>query len=605
MIIYVDNKPVAMPSDISFEFISENRLFMGRDGYTFGISFPLKDCPQNTAIFGNLHRVDMSKQSIHFECSIVDRRMSLNGTLTVVKISDTDVECQFSEGRCSQTVTNPFEDTIISNMDLGAPDILYPGAISPSDAWKPDREAVALPWINESYPSAPNNWVAYEDGSYSWHPDVTALSWQPYLIEIARRICKEIDYDYDFSEWEKSDFKYLIVCNTLPASWRQEEYAKALPAWSVSEFFEKLELLLMCEFDFDHKAQTVKMRFSKDVIADIEPVALPDIVDEYAVDVSDDDGGNCSYIAAKRLAYKECSHQLWNYYSCDWYFSGEPKVKNYDTLDDLISKNKRKQSYGRVFWGEPFDGVNSRFTTLYTLMYASDVDTYFCFRSIGVEKISENDAGAKYSQVYVLQPVNTFGSGIPESDEITTEEIEFVPVCVTDTYVSADDDMGFVMQLNISSDNSVGDDEELELPEKSQMYQKGPAAAIEEGKKENASSYYDVIYIGFWDGNIPEPGRTPYPVIDRVMPTQDWKPGLHDFSLRLSDTSQSLKSQLPQVNSKQKFKFSWIASEIPNPRAVFFIRGKRYLCEKIMATFTENGMSQLLKGEFYPLVDDE
>lgn len=60
------------------------------------------------------------------------------------------------------------------------------------------------------------------------------------------------------------------------------------------------------------------------------------------------------------------------------------------------------------------------------------------------------------------------------------------------------------------------------------------------------------------------------------------------------------KNQLPQVNARQKFKFSWLADEIPNPRAIFYIRGKRYVCEKITATFTENGMSQLLKGEFYP-----
>lgn len=36
---------------------------------------------------------------------------------------------------------------------------------------------------------------------------------------------------------------------------------------------------------------------------------------------------------------------------------------------------------------------------------------------------------------------------------------------------------------------------------------------------------------------------------------------------------------------------------------LFFVRGKRYVCEKITATFTENGMSQLLKGEFWPLLD--
>ena len=93
------------------------------------------------------------------------------------------------------------------------------------------------------------------------------------------------------------------------------------------------------------------------------------------------------------------------------------------------------------------------------------------------------------------------------------------------------------------------------------------------------------------------------------MVSQDWK-DLHlaGYSMRLTGRSvisdAPLQTQLPQIEAKKKFKFSWLSSEIPNARAIFYIRGKRYLCEKITATFTENGMSQLLKGEFYPLVED-
>ena len=52
MIIYVDNKPAVLKSGSSFDFIAENRLFLGRDGYTLTLTFPLKECPQNRDIFG-------------------------------------------------------------------------------------------------------------------------------------------------------------------------------------------------------------------------------------------------------------------------------------------------------------------------------------------------------------------------------------------------------------------------------------------------------------------------------------------------------------------------------------------------------------------------
>ena len=47
----------------------------------------------------------------------------------------------------------------------------------------------------------------------------------------------------------------------------------------------------------------------------------------------------------------------------------------------------------------------------------------------------------------------------------------------------------------------------------------------------------------------------------------------------------------------------FLSDTIPNPRSLFIIRGKRYVCEKLTATFTSQGMSQLIKGSFYPVVE--
>jgi hypothetical protein len=61
---------------------------------------------------------------------------------------------------------------------------------------------------------------------------------------------------------------------------------------------------------------------------------------------------------------------------------------------------------------------------------------------------------------------------------------------------------------------------------------------------------------------------------------------------------------LQQIDSKQQYEFSFLEKKIPNPRALFFIRGGKYICEKITATFKENGMSQLLKGTFYRVIEN-
>ena len=616
MVIIVNNRIATLKSGFSFDYVSENRLFMGRDGYTLSIVFPLKDCPENVAIFGHINRADVAKGTAVFECSIVDASVSLYGSLAVTKISETQAECQFSEGRCAQVATDPFEDTYINELDLGAPATTDAKALSPFNAWNSyDSGAaeVALPWVNEDYPEAPNNWAKFTGPFYTWEDDVATLSWQPYLIVIAKRVCQAIGYDYDFAEWEASPKRNLIVCNTLPASFGMPEYRYAMPEWTVSEFFEKLELFLQCEFNLDHKARTVTMQFVRNGLDSAEPVLLDKVVDSYSVDVQREGSSSCNYIGARRVAYAQCSHQMWNFYSCDWFVKEFKQVRRYATLADLIEANRRRNSYDhsprRVFWGEELSpGTDSRLTTVDGLVYAADVDTYFVFRSIGTELIDDYEVGGGrwrkiYTQLYVLQPVNVFGSGSVDSDGASSEEIDIVPPCIMDTYVDKTSDRGYMMFLkpgDLSSSESVDVDENAVWD----VQQPGPARRISGGAGNGDSSYYDRLYVAFWPGRENMPA-TPCPVIDRLVMNQDWTfreyPG---FSMRINPSEpDSLLAQIPQIDARHKFKFSWIGKSIPNPRAIFHICGKRYVCEKITATFTEKGMSQMLKGEFYPLAE--
>ncbi len=615
MIVLVNGKKAVLKKGFSFDYIAENRLFLGRDGYTLNITFPMKDCPENVAIFGNINRPDVAKKRISFPCEIIDAHVSLSGIILITKVSDVVLEGQFAEGRCGQTAEDPFEKIFINRLDLGSFPETSPKKITPLDAWRSIDEggiAVALPWVNEKYPTASNNWVSYNDSSdsYSWHSDTRRLSWQPYLIIIAERICRAVGYTFDFTEWWKSDKRFLVICNTLPASWDMFGFAEALPDWTVTEFFEKLELLLMCEFDFDHITQSVVMRFSKDVVAGLAPVKVDKVVDSYNVDISRDDDVQCDYIASKRLAYKECSHPMAKYYACDWFIKKYEYVKRYDTLTELLEKNKRRDVHGNqpaVYWGEPVDGRNNASTVPY-LLYAADVDAYFIFYSVDTDVYTDR----RYTQVYILIPVNVFGNGCPEDVNDNTEEIEFVPACIMDTYISESDDMGNMLFLSLDDnddDNSFGGSRPVEDVREPQIRQPTPALYLENGEQEAVTAFYDVIYVAYWTGHILEKGKSPCPFVDTALVSRDWR-DLH-FSgpnLRIAGTAShpenSLTASLPQIDAAQKSKYSWIADTIPNPRAIFNIRGRRYLCEKITATFTENGMSQLLKGEFYPLLDD-
>ena len=85
---------------------------------------------------------------------------------------------------------------------------------------------------------------------------------------------------------------------------------------------------------------------------------------------------------------------------------------------------------------------------------------------------------------------------------------------------------------------------------------------------------------------------------------EDWSNyrNIH-FSMRINNSMRNRRRTVHSVNPKLKKTFKFLTDTIPDSRAVFYIRGKKYLCEKITTTFTENGMSQLLKGIFYPIED--
>ena len=146
------------------------------------------------------------------------------------------------------------------------------------------------------------------------------LSWQPYLLYIVKKICEAVGYSYDFSAWEENEeHRYLLVCNTLPYAWNMPEFARALPHWTVAEFFEKLEPFLEAEFNIDHRGRHIGFDYTKDILAAMPPVAIDKIIDEHTIEVSVEDE-KCEYRETKNLVYAECSHEMWKFYSCDWFY---------------------------------------------------------------------------------------------------------------------------------------------------------------------------------------------------------------------------------------------------------------------------------------------
>ena len=114
MEIYVNHKLAMLKKGTSFEYVAENRLFSGSDGYTLTITFPLRGCKRNLDIFGHINRKDVVAGKVIFDCEFRDKGSYKFGSITITEISDAEVKTQFLEGRSEQNFDETFDDIYIN-----------------------------------------------------------------------------------------------------------------------------------------------------------------------------------------------------------------------------------------------------------------------------------------------------------------------------------------------------------------------------------------------------------------------------------------------------------------------------------------------------------
>ena len=615
MEIRINGKRAMLKKGTSFEFVAENRLFSGSDGYTLSITFPLRHCRNNLDIFGHINRADVIAGKVIFDCEIRDKAFCKFGSITITEINDTEVKTQFLEGRSEQNFDVTFDDVYINELDLGS--ATDTNDSRPEYAWDPftnKMKCVALPWVND-YSGNIQNLADFHpeernsDGSlkarsyYSWNADCSGRSWQPYLLYITRRICEAVGYAADFSKWEeKEEYRYLLICNTLPYAWETGGFARALPHWTVAEYFEKLELLLGGEFTINHRGKTIDFAFTEATLLAIRPVRLDNIINEHTVEVTVEED-KCEYREAKNLVYKECDHEMWKFYSCDWFIKAwKAGAVRYKSMRELLEANR---------WLASWNGSTQRGSNRDKLLYAEDVDAYFIVRSLSKTLVEKRGGFMpnRYEYKMELRPVNLFGGRLVSDDEDADEiEIEFVPAWVDET----EDKYGRCLFLSFSGydeNDSTGTSWSRDPYQRKEeidntLYQPHAFQSLAAGERNKKAEYYDRIYIGWWDGAQSPNGKLPHPYVEDIEIAEDWSNfnNIH-FSLRINHTTLNRRRTAHAINSRQKSTFKFLSDTIPNPRAVFFIRGKKYLCEKLTATFTEHGMSQLIKGVFYQIVE--
>lgn len=657
MEITINGQLASLKKNTSFEYISENPLFTGSDSYTLTITFPLKDCPQNILIFGHLHRQDVVKNKVVFNCEIRDKDFFKSGTIVVTQISEVEVKTQFLEGRSEQNFDDTFDDIYLNELHLGYPDTeeRNPSSHDTNYHWQsgyPTRFWVALPWVNNTSGNMQNAVQKNDKGEFQWASTRNSLTFQPFLLYILEKICEETGYTGNFEEIHNSQFRHLLICNTLPATWSANNFALALPHWSLTEFFEELEKLLKGEFSIDHKAKTISFAFSHKTAYQTKAVHIENVINKYQVEVSRENKSD--YLGATNLAYAENNNRFWPYLNCQWYIDEHRKEAHvYNTLSELLAYARTQEKCGVETRSSGRGGTATSYTRGYPLgsaaqglFYAKDVDTFFIFWCYKAELVKtvhvySSDMDLNYYQyTNRLMPINQFGRRIMDKDADEVE-MKIVPAWIDYT----DDDLGPCLFLECGemgsadswqevTDENGNTTEDYEIGgggrrtndygigagrstgEQEDDYNNGALAqtnagkAIAKGEQKKNDAYFDKLFVGFWPGRVlGTETRLPHPIVDRLEIHDNFSMTRYDYSLRINEQKEKDSDGIPtkytyEIDNKKKYTFSFLSDEIPDPRALFYIEGSRYVCEKITATFHESsGKSQLLKMVCYKVLE--
>lgn len=608
MDIYINKKRAYIKKDSSFDYIVENRLFTGSDGFSLNITLPLRGCNDNLKIFGNINRKDIVAENLILDCEIRSKKISISGALTITEITQSDVKAQFLQGRSVQNFDKSLDDIYINELELGSGEDSDDS--NPYNAWHPrsqNYKCVALPWVNNNSGNIQNLAVLNESDEYVWHEDCRGRSWQPYLNYIIKAIADAVGYSVDIESLEKN-FKLnnILICNCLPWAWELPDFSRALPHWTVAEFFEKLELFLGGYFDINHKSKEISFKLYNEISNIIDPVIIDEVIDEHSSDVSYEIFDS-KYIPETNFRYKECDHEMWKFYSCNWFIKEFAQHAN--TYKDLLTLLKNNSSL------KTSDGSFGRQGAKYNnVFYAEDVDSYFILRSLNKKLIEKRPAPLSDIFEYKMEmlPINNFGDLIindKEKDDYT--DIEFVPAWIDES----DDKYKKCLFLPISSYSESeggnyeftvgGTIEETKAEKDAYLFQPSSYGKIESHSESEKPEYYDRIYLAWWDGSVLiNDGRLPYPLVHNFIIGDNWDSvNIFDFSFKLKDIITGAVEGFDKINLKQKFKFKFITDKILDPLAPFFIKGKKFVCERLTYSINDKGVSQLVSGEFWPVID--
>lgn len=437
---------------------------------------------------------------------------------------------------------------------------------------------------------------------------------QPNLLWVIEQVVEKRGYKIernDIKDWGKISHRNFYGYEIIDGYYTRMIYiasarltlkiADALPHWTIKEFFEQVEKFFNCTLVFNEEKRTCSFVMNNKVLEG-EKFKIEDIVDEHEESISSEVQSEVN-IFGSNIKYKDigkedairCDDATRKKYPTVWGESwGElrDKAMRISKAEWKFYKDKSRNGYTYGWDGSELQAIDH----LCSLYRGSEEDLELKivpariaekFYNTG-EFLDKPNEGRKYAiiRMSVLTMKNGWKGYIKSTGNIVQEvngqvqgvgegnKEDFLPVFFYERH-NMNTNNGRA-NLTICYSNSTANAEITRGISGELFGHSVPVADIYTGKdwkhclvRENERRDISMALV---------PGHTPI------------------YQGQMFDGN-------PKINMEDELQLKFLSISPPNPRAIFIIHNKRYLCSKIEYEIDEKGIDTLMTGYFHEVVE--
>lgn len=634
--LYINNKLCDLPSNLNFTLVSENLFFSDASDFTLDIELPITPLSNNARIFNNINRTDKSINTLTYNAKlIVDNKTILNGSATIVSISNNSITIQILQGRSELNYKNKLQTRYIDELSLG--NISQWGFVRDNNNvirihnslrsvstksssytehyWQWDcifkhtnGDVHVTPIINSSTGDimnglSPTNWYAkfendenaelvkcplalHDNKSYPtglepgniWRPNRLAV--QPKFKIIFQRIFSAAHLIIETNEIEGTDiFENLYIANSTEV-WN---IADMLPHISIVEFIEQIEALFNCVVLINNNhVQIIKKTnyYNPDNTPNI--IEINKIIDEMNIDID-----------TETTLAKTDQSKIYNIsypdYGTDFLGHEFDSVKTI-TDQNQLSETPNPNVFAIGKYGHKYSSPH---------INGNEIDGY----KIDVLRASE----AESDEEFTLNLIPC----ITQLSDIDCSRVLFTGYGIGNNYVNlhllVPESEGIVIESEEDEIQSILDNLDT-LAEKEKLsklslgfIQHCQWKTIDVFGENNSVTYnYDIlrsIYDGggigtntYWEG---------FDTLRRSI--QDYCMSLVNITDGRKNLYKTYLKDSPKIVTSKIYSFKFLYDKVVDTRCIFKIKNQLYACKEINYQITAKGFSPIVEGKFYKL----